>query len=85
MNCKNCQTELTGDKKFCTQCGAKVIDYRLNFKLMVGEFFETYISWDNKIFKTFIHLFTKPEVVVRNYISGVRKRYMQPIAFMFIA
>jgi len=85
MNCKNCQTELVGEKKFCTNCGGKVINHRFNFKMVFEEFFSTFISWDNTFFKTLIHSYTKPQEVVNGYLDGVRKRYMQPFAYMVIA
>jgi len=52
---------------------------------VVEEFFATFISWDNKFFKTFLHLFTQPKLVVNSYLTGVRKRYMQPFSFMIVA
>lgn len=85
MNCKNCQTKLEGEKKFCTNCGAKIINHRLNFKIITQEFFSTFISWDNKFLKTLIHLFTKPQLVANGYLDGIRKRYMQPFAYMILA
>jgi len=85
MQCKNCQTPLQENNKFCASCGAKIINHRLNFKSVTEEFFATFISWDNKFFKTFIHLLTKPQEVTNGYLDGVRKRYMQPFAYMLIA
>jgi len=84
MECKNCRTNLSETAEFCEKCGRKVINHRLNFKTVTAEFLETYISWDNKFFKTFIHLITKPQVVANGYLNGVRKRYMQPFAYMLI-
>ena len=85
MECKNCNTSLLETNKFCSNCSAKVIDTRLTFTYVIGEFLATFISWDNKFFKTFSHLFTQPKSVVNSYLSGVRKRYMQPFAFMIVA
>ena len=85
MECKNCKTTLKETANFCDECGGKIINHRLNFKTVTAEFFATFISWDNKFFKTFVHLFTKPQEVIDSYISGIRKRYMQPFAYMIIA
>lgn len=84
MECKNCKTKLKGEKKFCTKCGAKVIDYKLTFSSITQEFFATFISWDNKFLKTIKHTTIKPEKVINDYLNGVRKRYMQPFAFLII-
>lgn len=85
MECKNCSTTLLETNRFCPNCSAKVINNKLTFSFVVEEFLATYINWDNKFFKTFLHLFTKPEVVVNSYLGGIRKRYMQPFAFMIVA
>lgn len=84
MNCKNCQTNLIRESKFCTKCGAKIITNRITFSSLSEEFFSSFISWDNKFLKTIKHLITKPEEVIGSYINGVRKRYMQPFAFLII-
>lgn len=85
MSCKNCYNKLLGERKFCNNCGAKVINYRLNFKTVISEFFATFINWDNSFFKTISHLFTQPQTVVNGYLNGIRKRYLQPFAYMLIA
>jgi hypothetical protein len=36
-------------------------------------------------FRTFTHLFSKPEAVINGYISGVRKKHLNPISYMGIA
>lgn len=84
MHCKNCNTTLKETAKFCDACGGKVIKHRLDFKTVAGEFFETIISWDNKFFKTFSHLITKPQEVANGYLEGIRKRYMQPFSYMLV-
>lgn len=85
MECKNCQNQLKNEALFCNNCGAKVIDYRLSFKSVTQEFFTTFICWDNKFLKTLAHMYTKPQEVVSNYLQGVRKRYMQPFAFLIVS
>jgi len=85
MNCKNCNTPLFIENKFCPNCGGKVIRKRLTFKSLINEFSENYFNWDNRLFMTFIHLFTKPEEVINSYIDGVRKRYMAPFSFFMLS
>ena len=81
MNCKNCTTELSLNSEFCNQCGGKVIRNRLTFKNLFEHITETFFNYDNKLLRTFIDLFKKPEAVIDNYVTGIRKRYVNPISF----
>lgn len=85
MNCKNCKTPLESSFKFCHECGAKIIHNRLTLKSVIHNIGEQFFNYDNKIFKTFAHLFTKPEVVIVGYINGVRKKYLNVIQYFAIA
>ncbi len=84
MNCKNCNIELTEKSDFCNSCGGKVIRNRLTFRNLFEHISETFFNYDNKLFRTFIDLFKKPEVVIDSYVQGVRKRYVNPVSFFGI-
>ncbi|MFK7782249.1 DUF3667 domain-containing protein [Psychroserpens sp.] len=81
MNCKNCHTELSEHSQFCNSCGGKVIRNRLTFRNLFEHVSETFFNYDNKLLRTIIDLIKQPEVVIGGYISGVRKRYVNPISF----
>ena len=85
MNCKNCEGSLRTDYSYCSNCGAKVIRNRLTIKNLWYDVTERFFNVDNTFLKTFLHLFSKPEVVVDSYVKGVRKRYLNPIAYFTIA
>lgn len=85
INCKNCNTQLDVKSEFCNTCGGKVIRNRLTFKNLFEHLSETFFNYDNKLLRTFIDLFKKPEIVIDGYISGIRKRYVNPISYMGIA
>lgn len=85
MDCKNCKTPLKNNYGFCYECGAKVITKRLTLKSILQNFSEQFFNYDSAMFKTFGHLFTKPEVVIGGYINGVRKRYLNVIQFLAIS
>ncbi|WP_405576427.1 DUF3667 domain-containing protein [Winogradskyella sp. Asnod2-B02-A] len=85
MNCKNCHTELSKQDDYCKNCGGKVIRNRLTFRNLFEHISETFFNYDNKILRTVIDLFKKPEVVIGGYISGVRKRYVNPISFVALS
>lgn len=82
MNCKNCSTILSEDSEYCSKCGGKVIRNRLTFKNIFEHITETFFNFDNKLLRTLIDLFKKPELVIGGYISGMRKRYVNPISYL---
>ncbi|MBT8235077.1 MAG: DUF3667 domain-containing protein [Bacteroidia bacterium] len=85
MECKNCKNPLSDLVFYCEKCGAKVIRNRLNLKNLFSFIIESYFNIDNSFLKTIIYLFKDPRDVIHGYITGLRKKYMNPIAFMTIA
>ncbi len=85
MNCKNCHTNLVSESEFCYTCGGKVIHNRLTFRNLFEHISETFFNYDNKLWRTFIDLFVRPEAVIEPYINGVRKRYVNPISYFGLA
>ncbi len=84
MHCKNCNTTLIPESDFCNTCGGKVIRNRLTIKNLFEHISETFFNYDNKLLRTFIDLFKKPEIVIDSYVKGVRKRYVNPVSFFGI-
>lgn len=85
MNCKNCDTPQRTDFNYCPVCGAKVIQNRITFRNLIFDITERYFNLDNSIVRTFVQLFTKPEVVIESYLGGVRRKYLNPISYLGIA
>jgi hypothetical protein len=85
MECKNCTTNLRTDYSYCPDCGAKVIRNRITFKNLFYDIIERYFNLDNSFINTFLHLFSKPEKVINGYITGTRKKYLNPISYLGIA
>lgn len=85
MKCKNCQHTLENDAQFCDNCGAKVVKNRITFKFLLTEIFTNVFGLDNKFFLTIRKMLTHPEDVLNEYLSGVRKRYVNPFSFFAIA
>ncbi len=83
-NCKNCATELSKDAKYCQTCGAKVIRERLTAKSVIKEMIKKIFVWDNKYFFTVKELIVRPEVVFKEYLGGVRKKYLHPVTFLMV-
>lgn len=84
MNCKNCQTPLSNENKFCPACGGKVVEGRFSIKMLMQDASKEIFGWDNKLFITVKHLVLKPEVLLKEYLGGTRRKYMNPLAFLTI-
>ena len=84
MRCKNCSHQLSNHTKYCEECGAKVILERITFKKLIIESFNQSFGWDNRYFLTFIGLLLRPHQIIKDYLQGVRKRYLNPFAFFAI-
>ncbi|WP_299119193.1 DUF3667 domain-containing protein [uncultured Winogradskyella sp.] len=85
MDCKNCHKSLKETQRFCDDCGAKIIQNRLTPKVLAAQLNQEFISIDNKFLKTFINLFTKPELVIDGYIHGTRKKYINVVQYLAIS
>ena len=85
MKCRNCNSPLDSTVNYCSVCGAKVIKRRLSLKNIWNDINAQFFNLDNKLFKTFGHLFVKPELVINGFISGTRKRYIGVIQYFAIA
>ncbi len=85
MQCKNCDINLQSHENYCSECGAKVIRNRLTFKNIWAEINVYFFNLDNKLFRTLLYLFTKPEEVIVTYIEGTRKKYVDVIQYFAIS
>ena len=85
MECKNCSTPQRTDFNYCPNCGAKVIRNRLTIRNLWYDVTERYFNLDNTFIKTFLHLFSRPQLVIDGYIKGVRRRYLNPMSYFGIS
>ena len=84
MNCKNCTTELENDAQFCNYCGAKVVKNRITFKELITLFIIDIFGVDSRFFRTIKEMAIHPDRVLNEYITGVRKKYVNPFAFLAV-
>lgn len=84
MNCKNCGSTLEEGAHFCHECGAKVVTKRITFRAMITDMLRNVIGLDNTYLRTLKAMFVSPQLVLSDYMKGVRKRYFPPFAFFTI-
>jgi hypothetical protein len=82
ITCQNCRTTFEG--KFCPTCSQKADTHRFTLKHFAHEFLHALTHTDKGILFLIKKLFTKPGVVAREYNSGMRKKYFNPITFLLI-
>lgn len=85
MQCKNCGNSLRTDYSYCPNCGAKVIRNRITIKNLWFDVVERYFNVDNSLLRTLKDMILGPELVCKGYISGIRKKYLNPISLLAIS
>ena len=84
-SCKNCNTDIKVEDKFCPNCGQKNIE-RLRVKVLLGELANAFLAWDSKLINSLKPLLLKPGTLSRNYIQGKRKSYVAPLRmYLFVS
>ncbi len=83
MNCKNCNTELNSNDKYCYECGALVVNDRITLKGLLSAVLGS-LGWDSRFMITFRDLIIRPQLVFEKYLNGTRKKYTNPFAFFAI-
>ncbi len=83
MRCKNCESELKSEDRYCFHCGALVVNERLTMKYFLSNLLAA-LGWDNRFFQTFRDMALRPQLVIEKYLNGTRRRYASPMAFFAI-
>ncbi len=81
--CANCNTPLAGEN-FCPNCGQKNTRPDLNFGHFLSESISTFFAFDNRFFITLHHLFRYPGKVPKDFVSGKRIAYLNPIRIYLV-
>ena len=79
--CLNCGHTYKG--QFCPRCGQKAKTKRLQFVELFKNFIGPFVGGDSKVVNTCRDLFIRPGQMVRNYLTGKRIRYYNPLQ-MFV-
>jgi len=79
--CGNCGTELLGET--CYQCGQPTKGLVRQFSSILGDFLDTVLNIDTRVFRTLGPLIVKPGFLTQEYFSGRRIRYVSPVRLFF--
>jgi hypothetical protein len=81
-NCKTCGIPFQGD--FCHACGQKRIYKRFTLKESSKWVFSEVFNLDHGFLYTSKEMLFRPNVVIKEYLSGSTKKYMHPFRFLFV-
>ena len=82
--CQNCGAVLLGEH--CYACGQPVKGLVRHFGSILGDFFDTVLNIDSRVFRTLGPLLLKPGYLSNEYFEGRRVRYVSPVRlFVFLS
>jgi len=82
--CENCGHFV--EKRFCPECGQENIETRQRFHYLFIHFFEDFVHYDGRFWKTIQYLLFRPAKLTREYLAGKRNRYVPPVTlYIFIS
>lgn len=79
--CDNCLMPMAG--QYCSQCGQKKVSQSKHFRILLGEFIEDVLNFDDKILRTFKPLLFKPGFLSKEYFANRRMLYVSPLKLYF--
>ncbi|MDX1315553.1 MAG: DUF3667 domain-containing protein [Eudoraea sp.] len=80
--CKNCGSVSSG--KFCSQCGQRLSVDKVTFSETFQDLIDAMFSINAPLLTTMKGLIKNPGLLLRNYLSGQRKKYYKPVAFFIL-
>ena len=82
--CQNCGVPLLGEH--CYACGQPVKGLVRHFTSIVGDFLDSVLNIDARVFRTLWPLFAKPGYLSVQYFQGHRVRFVSPVRlFVFLS
>jgi hypothetical protein len=82
--CENCGAPLLGEH--CYQCGQTTKGLIRQFGSILGDFFDTVLNIDSRVFRTLGPLLLRPGYLSCEYFAGHRVRFVSPVRlFVFLS
>jgi len=84
LTCKNCQTALTEDTKYCPNCGQSIKSTKQPFIPFVKDAFHELLDIDGRLSTTLKTLVMKPGLASYEYGQGMRAKYTPPLRLYLV-
>lgn len=82
--CLNCGSLV--ESRFCPECGQENLEIRPSFHHLISHFLADFFHYDSGFWRTMKTLLLRPGVIVRDYINGKRKTYVEPVKlYIFVS
>lgn len=82
ITCKNCDNQYIG--QYCNNCGQTANTHEINPHFLWHDIQHGILHFDNGIFYTIKELFTRPGLMIREFIEGKRVRHFKPFSFVIV-
>jgi hypothetical protein len=79
FECANCHHTFNDVNNYCPSCGQENHTHKIPVNHFALELAESLTHFDTKVFKTFRDMVVKPGLVIKNYNSNKRARYVPPV------
>lgn len=80
--CKNCERIFEGN--FCPNCGQSSHEHRINAHYFLHDIPHSVFHVDGGFLYTLKMLFTKPGIMIKEFLEGKRARHFRPFAYVMI-
>lgn len=85
-HCLNCDYPFSGEEHYCPQCGQSRREPLPKVKDLILDFLGDFFTFDSKLFRSVIPLFTHPGKMTLEYIEGKQVRFIPPLRmFIFLS
>lgn len=78
--CVNCGAERQGP--YCHECGQRYLQARLSAAELWWIFADRFLDWEEGVWRTFLKMAVSPGVVIRHYLDGRRRTYLNPFSYL---
>jgi hypothetical protein len=82
--CKNCERPLIAGRRYCADCGQEAATPRLTLHEIGRQTLHALLHVDRSVLSLIRALALRPGRVALDYVSGRRKRYYGPFAFLIV-
>lgn len=80
LRCPNCGAERKGE--YCHDCGQRYLKARLTLQELAWIFADRFLDWEEGIWRTFGQMLRSPGMVIRHYLGGRRRTYLNPFSYL---